>query len=170
MRTPLVIATAMLAVGAMSSPAVADKPEPLPPLPPMTFDGFCGGSITLVELKNNAKSTFNGGEFGFTDRIRGNTVVEITSDDGRSAVLRVPGQIRVTGDEDSLTAVVTGRTVLIPLFPVEVDAQREAGLPDVALIIGRAEATTVFSAETGEPVDSHVTFSGKAIDVCDLLT
>lgn len=169
MRTPLIIATAVLAVGAMSSPAVAEKPEPGPSFPPETFEGFCGGSITLVELKNNTKSSFEGGEFGFTDRIRGNIVVEITSDDGRSTVLRLPGLARITGDEDSLTFIGTGRTLLIPFSPVDAEAQREAGLPDLALVIGRTEFTTVFSPETGEAVDADVTFNGKVIDVCDLL-
>ena len=169
MRTRLVMLAAVLGAGVLASPALADKPERLPFAPePVTFPGFCGGEgITLTELKNDAKSSFSGDEFGFTDRIRGNLVAEISSGE-RSVVLRLPGQARITADEDSFTFIGTGRTLFIPFTDEDFDAQREAGLPDLALVIGRVEDTATFDSTTGE-VEREITYNGKVVDVCDWL-
>lgn len=173
MRTRLVTLAAVLGVGVLgvgvpASPALADKPERLPmETEPMTFEGLCGGSITITELKNNAKQNFEGDEFGFEERVRGNIVARIDSGD-RSVVVRLPGLARITADEDSFTFLGTGRTLFIPVAEEQFESQRRAGLPDLALVIGRVEATTTFDPSTGEAVE-EITYNGKVVDVCDLL-
>jgi len=96
-------------------------------------------------------------------------VIEVTSGDGRSAVVRVPGQVRVTGTEDMVTISSIGRTLLVPLLEAEREAQREAGLPDLALVTGRVDSTLTLDPITGTPIDVDIAITGKVIDACDLL-
>jgi hypothetical protein len=178
MRTPVIIATALLAVAATAAPAAAARPERLPTPEVATFAGFCGGSITLTVTKNNVKTSFAPGESGFTDFLRGNFVVEVVLDDGgpetRSVVLRTPGQVRVTGTEDRLTISSIGRTLLVlppagvPELKALRDAQLASGLPDLALVTGRVDTVLTLDPDTGLETAGVVTYNGKVTDVCDL--
>jgi hypothetical protein len=168
-------ATALLAVAATASPATAAKPEPITTPEFVELGEFCGSSITLTFVENNVKRSLVEGESGFTERLRGNFVIELTTDDGRSAVLRTPGQLRIIGAGDSVTVSSIGRTFLalpplsIPELEAQRDAQIEAGLPDLALITGRVDTAITLDPETGMEIDAEITYSGRVIDVCELL-
>ena len=175
MRTPVIIAAALLSVATTASPAIAAKPEPVTTPDFVELGEFCGSQITLTFIKNNLKRSFAEGESGFTERLRGNFVVEVTTSDGRSAVVRTPGLFRATGTEDSVTLNSIGRTLLvlppedIPEAQAQRDAQRAAGLPDLALITGRVDTVLSINPTTGLATDAVITYTGNVTDVCDLL-
>ena len=175
MRTSVIAAMAVLAVGATASPAVAAKPERVPTPDAVEVGTFCGSEITLTFIKNNLKRSFVEGESSFTERLRGNFVVEVTTSDGRSAVVRTPGLFRATGTGDRVTLNSIGRTLLV-LPPEDIqeaeaqrDAQRAAGLPDLALITGRVDTVLTIDPTTGLATDAVITYTGNVTDVCDLL-
>jgi hypothetical protein len=169
MRTPVLLATALLAVVATASPATAAKPDRFETPEPSPKLELCGTQIVISVIKNNVKVNFEAGESGFTDFLRGNFVFKLTAEDGRSAVVRSPGRLFATGTEDGTVIVESiGRTLLVGDNPVTAKAQLEAGLPNVALITGRTVSTVTLGADM-KPSAIDITYTGNVTDVCDLL-
>ena len=169
MRTPVILASALLAVAATASPAVAAKPEPVPTPPTETIGHLCGG-ITITVTKNTAKVTSEADASGFTEHVRGNFVQQVTSlRTGRSVVVRTPGRVHVVGTRERVTISNSGRTFLLAFGELQAEAHRGAGLPDVAVVSGRVVIERTLDPVTGAPVDDDITYTGHVTDVCELL-
>lgn len=174
MRKPLIIAAAVIAVATTAAPASAAKPDRLTTPPVSEPLDFCGTTITLTVIKNNVKTSTDEGASGPTEVLRGNFVVEVTAEDGRSAILRTPGRVVSTRTEDMVTVTSIGRTLLVlpPDVPgprVVREAQRDAGLPDLGVLTGRITTVVTFDPKTGMETEAVITYNGNVTDVCDLL-
>jgi hypothetical protein len=172
MRTGTTLLAAAFLTGALASPAMAAKPEPVPPSPAFVGPG-CGGTLTITEVRIGAKMKEVVDEVTgeFSAKFFGNVVLSASLDGGEPVLLRLPGSFQVQGSANSVSFSSQGRTLLIPATPVTLAAQRAAGLPDFAILSGRFRATETLNPDTGETTAARVDqVSGNVTDLCDLLT
>jgi hypothetical protein len=163
------------AVGAVAVLALA------PVAPVLAHDGeehadvveACGTTLTITEVSNNIN--FRGDEEGGTFAGSGNATQLITAADGRSATIKSAGQFRTrvtsgsfTEERGSLTARLTGRFLIYPLNEQERREFDRLGLPQLALLTGRTEATFDFSPAGDENL-RLTRVPSNVRNACDLL-
>ncbi len=173
MRAPVFVMTAVLAVGAVASPALAAPPlEPLPDFPTMTFP-LCDtkNGITIEQVVNKEKINVK------TMRVTGTLKLRITNEDnGKSVVVNVsgPGSNTLTenGPIQTTTFEAQGRALVSRFTPQEEAALNAAGLPDVFVTSGPLKLTTVYDVSMADedtpPVllDFEISVPNKVRDIC----
>jgi len=170
MRKTLVFAIALTGALALPASALADSHDEEPP-PPPPMPELCGGVLDIELIVDRTK--FKPLENGFQQQ--GQAIVRI-SDEDSSVDIRVPGRLVLTEDLGTglRTIVLSGQNLLVPVTEGQLDAQREAGLPDLALVKGRVVLTEQITAGGAEgPAvpgsERVVSFTKNVTDVCALL-
>lgn len=133
----------------------------------------CGTTLTITEVRNNIK--FRGSEEGGTFAGSGNVTQLITAADGRTATIKGAGQFRAhitsgsfNEGRGSLAVRLTGRHLIYALNDQERAEFDRAGLPYLALVTGRGEATFDFTP-TGDENLRLTRVPNNVRNVCDLL-
>lgn len=152
-RTALALTSAALMLTA--TPAAAQETEPPPGPPPINA---CGTTLKVEEVK----SVFQRRETKTGFALSGTLVLRI-SDEDSSVVVRQSGRFSVKLTETGATVAYSGRTLLDN--PGLAEAVKEAGLPELPLIIGRV----VIEDNLKGTAPKIVSVKGRVVDVCELL-
>lgn len=165
MRTTVVVAGAIAGALVAAPAAYADEHDSAGPA---QLAG-CGTTLTVTELKNNARFKERASGFQGT----GDLVLRI-SDADSSVDLRLAGRIRLSDDPATgvRTIVLTGRILLVPETPGQEAAIQRAGLPELPVIIGRVVLTERFDPRTGATLpgtEEVVSSTPKVTSLCTLL-
>ena len=171
MKNPGRAAIVMAVVGSSMAfgvgPAAADPPTPVEGVPPVTIEA-CGTDVTITEIVNKQREHRKKGEE--TIKSTGRLVIEVSTPDGRSALLNASGSARITPTETGFVADARGRNLLYAIGEQEREIFAALGIPTLAITSGPFTVDVSLDPVSGLFSDVDLLRRPPVIeDVCDLL-